>query len=74
MRLNIKRGLDRIWACLSLIWITFIAAAFIHNAFSRPEVNDPGFVLSLLAIPPFLLFAVIRGMTWIVEGFVGKSN
>ena len=75
--MNWRRGLVRIWVCLSVIWsLIFGWMAFYSHMVSPPEAfarADLPFELPVILLP-WLLSAAVLGILWIIHGFRSPSG
>ena len=74
MKLNLKRGLDRVWAFASMLWIALIILVFFASDDTSSAKNDFRTVVGILVVPPFILFIFVRGVAWIVRGFAREES
>ena len=67
-----KRGLFRLWCCITLAWAAFIVAMLLVHQPGRPEW---GMVAAILVGPPLVLLATaaisIKMGIWVWNGFRG---
>lgn len=66
LRINLKRGLVRIWVGISGLWIAFCGMmAF----FDPPRSDQLAGVAAVVLGPPVVLFILGRAAAWILQGF-----
>jgi hypothetical protein len=70
IRFAYKKGLVRVWAVLSIVWLIFVGIMAISLGGNHFDARDFAQTIALFGvIPSFAVCGIGAAIVWIIEGF-----